>query len=569
MYLNLIETVTKIVKNYGVGILSDPKFWHILTDSYSLGNEYSLRDIFKSCIATGYISRLVALRGNTKKTKDEISHIIKSENKLNPGKKQEYAAVLYGVAIAIGTCSKKDYLDWEQSQGTQTNNPNNNHGKKPKFKWVKLSTSNFICFGWGLFSWVASSVLFGLTLFCQLPLWLLIFILVILQLSYCSYLLHLRSDKDNDISKSLSLPIIVTFFLTDCVATGLSLSRDLFLSLWSFFSGRANLIGLDDLTYSSLWTWGEFSEIGGFFSCIFSILLLICIGSCFIGVISKHFSLRNRTLNINWINVLISAIIILLISTVTYTIYNHKNDRTKESYLQLKQDVLEQNVRLHNSRQDKNIELSFKGVRLGIDFATCIGYADSIFISHDNESSNYKIAEIKDYDDKSITHFSRVIKGTTDWDNQTVNLSIYEYNDKVGEIRVETDNNSYTDGFDDYSRTLSLYSNKYGEPEKEIWSPILRYFKETGLIDREYDWTHYYWHFKNGIIKLDFNSIIYQSKEVFSFLKAQEAKEKQKEYLMQQRLNRENERLDSVANEKNKRDSIQRVYSRKNAINEI
>ena len=94
MYLSLIDTVTQIVKNYGVSILSDSKFWHILNDSYSFGNEYSLRDIFKSCINTGYISSLVALRGNTKKTKEEISHIIKSEKKIHPGKEQEYAAVL-------------------------------------------------------------------------------------------------------------------------------------------------------------------------------------------------------------------------------------------------------------------------------------------------------------------------------------------------------------------------------------------------------------------------------------------------------------------------------------------
>lgn len=111
MYLSLIDTVTKIVKSYGVDILSDSKFWHVLTDSYSFASEYSLKDTFKSCIATGYVSRLVSLKGNSKKTKDEISHIVKSESKINPGKEQEYAAVLYSVAIAIGTCTKKDYTD--------------------------------------------------------------------------------------------------------------------------------------------------------------------------------------------------------------------------------------------------------------------------------------------------------------------------------------------------------------------------------------------------------------------------------------------------------------------------
>lgn len=568
MYLSLIDTVNKIVKSYGIGILSDSKFWHVLTDSYSFASEYSLRDVFKSCIAAGYISRLIAIRGNTKKTKDEISHIIKSENKTNPGKAQEYAAVLYSIAIAIGSCTKKDYLEWEKHQGTQHNNSGNHPRKFSKFDWTEFSISNFASCSWGILVWILSVSLYGLLLFCDFPFWLLI-IIAIFQLSYCSYLLRLSPNNKNDISKSLSLPIIIAFFLTDCIAIGLCVSRDFLLFLWSFFSGNKGLIGLDDLTYSSLSIWGEFNEVGGLFTSIMSLLLLFCIGSCFIGVISNTFSLRNRTLNINRISVLISSVIILLISMVTYSIYNHKNEKIKESYLQSKQDILDQNIRLHNSRQDIIIDLSFKGIRLGIDFATCIGYADSIFISDDNNFPNYTIAEIKDYDDKSITHFSRVIKGTTDWDNQAVRLSVYEYNDKVGEIRVESDNDSYTNGFDDYSRILSLYSNKYGNPEQKIWSPILRYFKEIGLIDREYDWTHYYWQFKNGIIKLDFNSITYQSKEVFSFFKAQEAKEKQEEYLIQQRLKLEKERLDSVAKEEAKRDSIHRVHSRTNAINEI
>lgn len=569
MYLSLIDTVTKIVKSYGVGILSDSKFWHVLTDSYSFASEYSLKDTFKSCITTGYVSRLVYLKGNAKKTKDEISHIVKSESKINPGKEQEYAAVLYSVAIAIGSCTKKDYLDWDKSQGTQQKNPDNHPRKYSIFGWTEFSLSNYASCGWGIVVWILSASLYGLLLFCNFPFWLLIFITAILQLSYCSYLLRLSSNNNNDISKSLSLPIVIAFFLTDCIAIGLCVSRDFLLYLWSFFSGNEGLIGLDDLTYSSLSIWGEFDEVGGLFTFIMSLLLLFCIGSCFIRIISNQFSLRNRTLNINWISVLISSIIILLISSVTYSIYNHKNERTKECYLQSQQDISDKNGRLHKSRQYKSVALSFKGVRLGIDFATCIGYADSIFISQDNESTKYEIAEIKDYDDKSITHFSRVIKGTTDWDNQTVKLSIYEYNDKVGEIRVEPDNNSYRDGFDDYSRILNLYSNKYGEPEQEIWSPILRYFKESGLIYRDYDWTHYYWEFKNGAIKLDFNSIIYQSNEVLSYLRAQEIKQEQEAYLNQQRLKREQERLDSINKEEVRKDSIQRKINRKNAINEI
>ena len=128
---------------------------------------------------------------------------------------------------------------------------------------------------------------------------------------------------------------------------------------------------------------------------------------------------------------------------------------------------------------------------------------------------------------------------------------------------------SYKDGFNDYSRTLSLYIDKYGEPEKEIWSPMLRYFKEEGLIDKEYDWTYNYWIFKNGIIKLDFNSIIYQSDAVLSYITEQKVKKEQNENLMQQRMKLEQEHLDSVAKEQARKDSVQRTFSHKNAINEI
>lgn len=89
MYLSLIDTVSKIVKTYGVDILSDPKFWHILSDSYSFGNEYTLKDTFKSCLSTDYIPKLIAIKGNSKKTKAEIAHIVDSEDKLNPGKEKE------------------------------------------------------------------------------------------------------------------------------------------------------------------------------------------------------------------------------------------------------------------------------------------------------------------------------------------------------------------------------------------------------------------------------------------------------------------------------------------------
>lgn len=93
---------------------------HILSDSYSFGDEYALKDIFKRCLNIGYVSKLMAIKGNTKRTKIEIARIIDSEKKINPDKEQEYTAVLYSVAVAVGSCTKNDYLERNQPHEDQT-----------------------------------------------------------------------------------------------------------------------------------------------------------------------------------------------------------------------------------------------------------------------------------------------------------------------------------------------------------------------------------------------------------------------------------------------------------------
>lgn len=170
MLLSLIDTVTQIVKNYGVSILSDPKFWHILTDSYSFGNEYSLRDIFKSCINTGYASKLISLRGNSKKTKAEIAHIVKAENKICPGKELEYSAVLYSIAIAIGSCNKKDYSDFinrnnprpTPSPNSKPNSPNPKPNKNQSLGWKERISIFWIVFFGIIASYGGTIFLFSL-----------------------------------------------------------------------------------------------------------------------------------------------------------------------------------------------------------------------------------------------------------------------------------------------------------------------------------------------------------------------------------------------------------------------
>lgn len=92
MYLDLIDVVSTIVRKYGVSILSEPRFWNILSDSYSFALNYSLRDAFKNCINIGYVSQLVSLKGNPKETRKLIQHIADTENHINANNEKELVA---------------------------------------------------------------------------------------------------------------------------------------------------------------------------------------------------------------------------------------------------------------------------------------------------------------------------------------------------------------------------------------------------------------------------------------------------------------------------------------------
>lgn len=122
MYWNLIDTVSTIVTTYGIGILSRPQFWYVLTDSYPFASDYSLKSTFKNCIDSGYLSNLIIFKGNYNKTISEIIRLIDHERRVHTDKEQEYAAVLYSIAIAIGSCSKKDYTDF-LNQGHPSHQP--------------------------------------------------------------------------------------------------------------------------------------------------------------------------------------------------------------------------------------------------------------------------------------------------------------------------------------------------------------------------------------------------------------------------------------------------------------
>lgn len=107
----LIDTVSDILRYHGIVVLSESKFWYILTDTYSFASDYSLRDTFRRCISKGYPIEIANLKGDRRSTVLRIAEIIKLENFSNPIKRDELKTVLYSIAIGVGTCDNNDYIN--------------------------------------------------------------------------------------------------------------------------------------------------------------------------------------------------------------------------------------------------------------------------------------------------------------------------------------------------------------------------------------------------------------------------------------------------------------------------
>ena len=593
MYLSLIDTVSTIVKTYGVDILSDPKFWYILSDSYSFGNEYALKDIFKRCLAACYISKLVALKGISKKTKAEIAHIVDSENKINPGKEKEYSAVLYSIAIAIGSCNKKDYSDF-----INYNNPQ--PAPKPRHKPTKPNSSS-ITFGVVFSTFVGLIILFAGTLFFGAYLydrwWMFPVILLMgfIQVGYCAFCLNTLDNpylKWNDATKRIAvscyIPIICCFFINSLVPFFLcdeSIRRTIYHHFSDDFT--PSLLSGDENAYVGFDR--HLIEAPGFFSIVLTIILAFCLFSCCLGLYSEKFSFRYPRYSFSKRAMIIITCSCFCGYSMFFLAPSFKRYSQRETYIHEHKEWSIKNLeaRRHNlelieSRKNMTPELSFKGIKLGISFETAQEYAKALTDFNKNAYSHYSMCpkshkaltnaymgwRPKDNTD-SIWLTGDLIAGKSAIDNTLVCLRILEKDNRVYSIVVlpeESENWNCPKGyFSNYADLIELYKKKYGEPEityRDFHSSD--FYCPTNDNISEYVWT-----FGNGSIRLSSDYIIYYSKafeldvkrvnDIFD--KKERAEELEKQHRLQQ--------IDSAKRAQILADSLRQVRNHQNAINEI
>lgn len=581
----LVDTVSNIVATYGVGILSNSKFWSILIDSYSFALEHSLKEEFKQCISKGCIATIISLTGNKKKTINYIQQLINTDKRQD---KTDLAACLFSIAIAIGTCNKNDYVDFiklkpnKAPQKPAPSKPQNTQSKRIYGYAIPPVLLGFISLfvGSALYLWflLGDAVMF----------WVLL-IIAFLQLGACKVFMETLESNWTQEAKvqaySCYLPILVAFILNSFIPFFLC-SDSIADSLYSYFSADYIPSFYYIETTQVSWLIHRKSPEVGFWGVAGAFALCFCLVTCALEIYSPQNSCGYPRFKIKIKNAIITSVVIFCgyIGLTSLPFWELKSK--EEAY----NTLMESNRRLYRERITKKQDLSFKNLRLGISMETAYGYLSNLDSERKPSKFGYnftiKIPE-ELYDCYLNIKYNKVFpykipksfegvhlsgmeyRICTEFDNQKVRVDVYGDNGIVRAITIE---GYSSDGhFVNFDSILQLYKSKYGEPEiikdyskeKDIYSDY--HFK--GPVDR------YQWHFQNGTIQVSEYGILYISADYIKKVN-QLISRATSEYRIRIKVAAEEQRLLKMSKEKEKRsqeyqDSIRRVKNHENAINEI
>lgn len=597
MYSDLIDVVSSIVNKYGVSILSDPKFWNILSDSYNFASKYSLRDAYKKCISEGHVNQLIKLQGKRRETIKQIGYIIKKYRKI-ASYKDDYVSVLFSVAIALNTCTKSDYVDvLKGAKATSSHQVSKSQffrslqsicivifSKYPRFIWLGLIA---VCIG---------TLMYGLYIFSGWWMFFVLFFIGVIQISYCGYvIIAIDNSKDTTTQgaiASIGLPFAVAF-LVNALASFFFQSDDFRWKIYNYFGDwhSSTSAELSEIGWQNMYSFTHRTvESPGFMSFLLGIFLLALFAGCSYGICNNV----NPKPRLKVKYGLFSLALIIMIESGIFIYPSIKRSVQERQFMSNEKNINEQmttqreyNDSIKSSRASLSKELSFKGIKLGISWDTALGYAQSIvdsdsssnliresvndkfFYTYFREEDNiietltqaYVSRESKEDDD--VDWFTgKLLDFSTTLDNQSVSISVFGVDNKVYAITIIPSGSSSYGSFENYDELIDLYTQKYGEPE------LLRdrsYYEDHHYSDN----TVYAWTFKSGAIRLTNKYIAYVPLSFFTLadekaLKKKlekEEEERRQEYLKFQK--------DSLERAKREADSLLHLQNHQNAINEI
>lgn len=581
MYLSLIDTVSTIVKTYGVDILSEHRFWHILSDSYSFKNEYTLKHIFKNCIKTGYISKIVKLKGNAKSIKAEIAHIIDTECRLNPDHEKEYTAILYSVAIATGSCSKQDYSDFINRSDPQlsTNHKNNNKSAVT----FELVLSIII----GLIILFSSTIFYGVYLYDRWWMFFVILLIGFVQLAFCSFCLNKSYNSNLKWSSAIKrtaaschIPIIFGFFINSLVPLFLR-NESIRTRIYYYFSTDFHPDPISTNGNKCIEFSRNVTEAPGTFSIVLAVFVAYCLFSCCLGLYSEKYSFSHPRFRLSKRAIVIVSSICILGYSFFFASPPFKHANQEEAHNEWNINN-QQNLELMETRKNTTPELSFKGIKLGHSFETAQEYTKAL---NNFESNEYLYYSLRPTSTKALTNINLALKPEIKTDSTwltgkliasksklvdtSVNIRILERDNIVSAIIIlpqKPSNWHYINGFfENYKDLAVLYLKKYGKPERTYIPP----HSSDNQTANDGAVSEYVWTFGNGTIRMSTEYIIYSTKSFDSDVnrvnRIIERMEKAEEL---GRIYQQN-KIDSTKRAKAIADSLNRIINLENAVNEI
>ena len=331
-------------------------------------------------------------------------------------------------------------------------------------------------------------------------------------------------------------------------------------------------------------------ESPGFLSFMLGIFLLALFAGCAYGLFhnsSPKPQLRVKYSLLSLVLIMLTESCIFIYPAIKHKIqeadYLHKEARINEQLVSQR----EQNNVLISSRASETKDLSFKGIKLGISWDTAIGYAQTIvesdsssnrdlnrvddeyfytYFRNGNEimetlTKTYLSVTPKDNDAKDLFR-GKLLNFNTSLDNQDVNVKIFGLDNKVYAIAITPSGTYSYKSFEKYDDLVELYTKKYGEPE------LIRdrvYYEDNYYSDN----TVYGWTFKNGIVRLTKEYVVYIPTSFFTLANEIANNKRLEQGAEERRLKYLHFQQDSIKKAKQLADSLRQIRNHNNAINDI
>lgn len=614
VYEALINTVTRIVRRNGEDIITSPKFWHILADSYSFMTEPSLKNAFRAVLKDGAMDQLVAVKGNRKRSIDKIEEIVSSQTTLN-GHKEEYLwASLFSVAIALGSCTKTDYEDFlkghtaltsttispitsPKSSSTSTSSISSSSSSSAPLRHPPKGHKNlskFIGTTIGIISLalaiqIISLLTYGLFLFKGLWMLGVLIILMLIQFFYTAF----TQEWVIKIKDKVKRGYVGALYIGSYWALNVNILISLLFQFkgircWAYMAFSNEIIlpeNLDTILEASQLS-NFMDESPGFFS----IILAIAVPCCIQSVITNFQKRIKYKIQFSGLISGASFLALLVLGTVTVSGYMVSRRSFEERELRRQERIIDQemtrlrehNEELINLRAANHLSLSFKGITLDCPFTLAKREAEQVIRQDTSISPYFNLLEsnytaklnVEEEWAQSFRQAKTMEKNTSKWgtgvfngehlkfdttlDNEEVYVEVFEMEGKVLAILVtpkidilNVDLENYNEGFKNFPTLINLYTQKYGDPET---IHDRDYFKGLEPIhEKTLRWT-----FPNGVVQINEEYIIYVDSSFFTL------KER-----IAQRMRLWKAREDSIKREAKKADSIRQLHNRRKTLNEI